>query len=610
MRKLPRGPELSELHQLLSQAMENRGKVILLSFRTANMVQMTLEVCCNLKQSTNAQWALYVEQSGKREVLFEYSSVDVLLVFNKIGMFCSEVKSSAVKTFARLPAQGIEQAAQAEREIEKTVAPQVGLPVSSLPKPSIQMPVAQPAATPFPEAPSAKVPPPGETVSPVKVSPIPVTKPIERPTVAPASQSEPAVQFAAPSFASSSNIVVPPPKPEVVSRIPRDGDLKDLPVTDLLEKIFDDKGTGRLDVRSNDLMATVFIQDGFPVDATAGDVVGDEAMIELLTWQEGTFTFEPRVLRNNHTVYESIESLVKQSKQLTERTNYLKQAGMSATSILLACNPDIQESEFVERVSKDPPCEIASIAKVFCNLDGKLSVEEMRRSLQISRIQFVHIVYHLLHNNLIKIFNDNRPRSTLVLEPRVIDNAAIQSVMMSLRRAETGLFIYPAFLYFLEQEYFRSYRARTYFSVVVFEMRQKKVVDGEVVRRVLPDKAVMEAVLRISQLKRHVDLIAHYDAFDYALLLPNTRCAGAEVFVKRIIKALTEKSLGGGVEPDELSLAFGCSSVPEDFKDLSGLLGAADLAMHQARDSQNTLVMYRDIKGRVQTAETEESAKA
>lgn len=594
MRKLPRGPELSELHQLLSQAMENRGKVILLSFRTANMVQMTLEVCCNLKQSTNAQWALYVDQSGKREVLFEYSSVDVLLVYNKIGMFCSEVKSSAVKTFARLPAQSIGQAGQSDSEGEKTVAPQVGLPVSSLPKPSIQMPVPPPEAKPFPEAPAA-------IVSPVKVSPIPVLKSSESAPPASLPQPEPAAQFAAPSFASSSNIVVPPPKPEVVSRIPRDGDLKDLPMTSLLETIFDDKGTGRLDVRSNELMATVFIQDGFPVDATAGDVVGDEAMIELLTWQEGTFTFEPRVLRNNHTVYESIESLVKQSKQLTERTNYLKQAGMSASSILLACDPDIQESEFVERVSNNPPCEIASIARVFCGLDGKLSVEEMRRSLQISRIQLVHIIYHLLENNLIKIFNDDRPRTTLVLEPRVIDNAAIQSVMMSLRRAETGLFIYPAFLYFLEQEYFRSYRARTYFSVVVFEMRQKKVIDGEVVRRVLPDKAVMEAVLRISQLKRHVDLIAHYDAFDYALLLPNTRCAGAEVFVKRIIKALSEKPLGGGVEPDELTLAFGSSSVPEDFKDLSGLLGAADLAMHQARDSQNTLIMYRDIKGRVQT---------
>ncbi len=593
MRKLPRGPELSELHQLLSQAMENRGKVIMLSFRTANMVQMTLEVCCNLKQSTNAQWALYVEQSGKREALFEYSSVDVLLVYNKIGMFCSEVKNSAVKTFARLPAQ----APGAQPEMEKTVSPQVGLPVSSLPKPSIQMPLPPPDATQFPEAP------------PVKVSPIPVQKAAPPPNPAPPPEPLEAVpQFSAPSFASSTNIVVPPPKPEVVSRIPKDGDLKDLPMTSLLETIFDDKGTGRLDVRNNDLMATVFIQDGFPVDATAGDVVGDEAMIELLTWQEGTFTFEPRVLRNNHTVYESIESLVKQSKELTERTNHLKQAGMSASSILLAFDPEIQEAEFVERVSKNPPCEIAAIARVFCSLDGKLSVEEMRRSLQISRIQLVHIIYHLLENNLIKIFNDNRPRTTLVLEPRVIDNAAIQSVMMSLRRAETGLFIYPAFLYFLEQEYFRSYRSRTYFSVVVFEMRYKKIIDGEVVRKVLPDKAVMEAVLRISQLKRHVDLIAHYDAFDYALLLPNTRCFGAEVFVKRIIKALTDKPLGGGVEPEDLTLSFGSASVPEDFKDLSGLLGAADLAMHQARDSQNTLVMYRDIKGRVQTPEVEEKA--
>lgn len=597
MRKLPRGPELAELHQLLSQAMENRGKVILLSFRTANQVQMSLEVCCSLKMSTNAQWCLYADQAGKRETLFEYSSVDVLLVYNKIGMFCAEVKSSAVKTFARLPAQPAP--GSTEAALDKTVSPdsQIGLPVSSLPKPSIQMPVlpAPPAAPPVISAPPIKE-------RPVIATPKPL---VPEPPV------EPSVQFSvsAPSFAAASNIVVPPPKPTVVSRIPRDGDLKESPMTTLLELIFDDKGTGRLDVRNSDLIATVFIQDGFPVDATAGDVVGDEAMIELLTWQEGTFNFEPRVLRNNHTVYESIESLVKQSKQLAERTNHLKEAGMSSTSIILALNPDIQEEEFVERVSKDPPCEINAIAKVFCSLDGKLSVEEMRRSLSISRIQLVHIIYHLLKNNLIKIYNDERPRSSLVLEPRVIDNAAIQSVMMSLRRAETGLFIYPAFLYFLEQEYFRSYRSRTYFSVVVFEMRQKKVIDGVMVRKVLPEKAIMEAVLRISQLKRHIDLIAHYDAFDYALLLPNTRSSGAEVFVNRIIKSLLDKPLGGGVEPEELSLAFGVSSVPEDFKELSGLLGAADLSMHQARDSTKTLVLYRDIKGRVLTPDPENESK-
>jgi diguanylate cyclase (GGDEF)-like protein len=130
-------------------------------------------------------------------------------------------------------------------------------------------------------------------------------------------------------------------------------------------------------------------------------------------------------------------------------------------------------------------------------------------------------------------------------------------------------------------------------------MKQKKIIDGEVVKRVMPEQAIMDAVLRISQLKRHVDLLAHYDAYDFALLLPNTKAQGASVFVNRFVKVVTERPLAGGIDAAHLHLACGISSVPEDFKELSALLGAADLAMHQAREANVPVVLYRDIKNHV-----------
>ena len=119
--------------------------------------------------------------------------------------------------------------------------------------------------------------------------------------------------------------------------------------------------------------------------------------------------------------------------------------------------------------------------------------------------------------------------------------------------------------------------------------------DGEKRRRPLQPDAIVEAVLRISKLKRHVDLLAHYDTYDYALLLPNTKAKGARIFCSRIINALRNTELAG-VEPKNLSIAFGSASVPEDFKDLSALLGAADLAMKHAREKEIPLVLFKDIK--------------
>lgn len=226
-------------------------------------------------------------------------------------------------------------------------------------------------------------------------------------------------------------------------------------------------------------------------------------------------------------------------------------------------------------------------------LDGSQTVEEMVHTKQISRIQLIGLIYHLMTNDLVKISNKTVEPKPFAVQPRIIDGAAIQAVMMSLRRVETGMFIYPAFLYFLEQEYFRCYRSRSPLSVIVFEMR---MIGGSSGRQMLPSHAVLDAVLRISQLKRHVDLLAHYDAFDYALLLPNTKANGAQIFANRLVRALTSAPLGGEVDPSKLLLSMGCASIPEDFVDLSSLLGAADLSMAQAKEQKKHVIMYRDIK--------------
>ena len=71
--------------------------------------------------------------------------------------------------------------------------------------------------------------------------------------------------------------------------------------------------------------------------------------------------------------------------------------------------------------------------------------------------------------------------------------------MMSLRRPDSGFFTYPAFLYFLEQEYFRAYRTGSPMSVAIFQMsvergmgmrsqRYAMVVDNGVIKGLFVEK--------------------------------------------------------------------------------------------------------------------------
>ncbi|MFN8553348.1 MAG: diguanylate cyclase [Candidatus Obscuribacterales bacterium] len=187
---------------------------------------------------------------------------------------------------------------------------------------------------------------------------------------------------------------------------------------------------------------------------------------------------------------------------------------------------------------------------------------------------------------------------SLLLCPRNIDGEAIQNVMTSLRNQHTGMFMTPAFLYFLEQEYFRNLRSRSSLSVIVFDLREESPEDGNMVRKILPAAALVEAVVRITALKRHVDILAHYDDESYALLLPHTKSAGAKTLANRLIRSLTDRPLAN-VEPSRLAISIGCASIPEDFVDLPKLLGATDLTLSHAKKTRTRLVMYSDIRNSV-----------
>ena len=381
------------------------------------------------------------------------------------------------------------------------------------------------------------------------------------------------------------------------STVPPTGDLALVEVSRLLQSILLAKMTGRLDVDHGSIHAKIFFVDGEPMHADINGIAGDEGILDLLTWRQGKYKFEPRMRVSERNVGQSIESLVIQGVHLVDKVAFLKNVGLMPDSVLQRKHEGLQNQDFDHLATQDSSIDPMLLKRFFQTIDDKTTVKAQVDKMRLTRSQWVPVVNLLLSNDLVTFTNDfvGVKEEKAQIAPKAIDKSKIHSVMMSLRRPETGMFTYPAFLYFLEQEYFRGYRSGSPLSVMVMEMR---VISGppSFAREPLDVPAVAEVVRRISRLKRHIDLLAHYEQYDFAMLLPNTKTSGANTFAQRIAKAIWSSPIAHGVDSANLSLAFGVACIPEDCLDLGVLLASAEAAKAQALRAAVPIALYRDIK--------------
>ncbi|HEY9777045.1 MAG TPA: DUF4388 domain-containing protein [Planktothrix sp.] len=375
------------------------------------------------------------------------------------------------------------------------------------------------------------------------------------------------------------------------------GDLAHVQMPTLLQSILMAKMTGRLKIESSDREAEVYFQGGIPVHAMATDTLGEESIFELLTWKDGNFYFEPGATTDAHTIKQPLDTLLLQGMQLIDNAAYLRNKGLRPEALIARKHQNLSEPDFEAMVKSGMPLNMTAQKQFYKAIVETETIQQLLEKLRLPRSMWIQLMCNLLRTDLISIEQPRAgKRDKPPLEPKGIDKRAIMNIMMSLRSPETGMFTYPAFLYFLEQEYFRAYRSASPISVVVFQMRIYSA-NLDPVREPLPLSALSEAVRRISRVKRHVDLLAHYEAYDYALLLPNTKTGGAQIFANRLVKALmSEPLIPGVVDGSNLQVAFGIASIPEDFLDLSLLLSAAEVAKNAAVHGAGPVALYRDIK--------------
>jgi GGDEF domain-containing protein len=209
------------------------------------------------------------------------------------------------------------------------------------------------------------------------------------------------------------------------------------------------------------------------------------------------------------------------------------------------------------------------------------------------KVEYIPIIFNLVSCGLVQITDQAPQQNRLAtLKSLGIDEAAVQGVLKNLLRPETGILTYPAFIYLLDQEYLRYEYFNTPFSLLVFSIGQRKQ-EGNV--EALQMLAVRRAMQRISLVKRQIDMLGHYETFDYAMILPSTNSTAASALANRIADVLREAPLSSDMDSRSLALAFGVATVPEDCQELDKVLLAARKARDKAKFTQQRVCLAREI---------------
>ncbi len=372
-----------------------------------------------------------------------------------------------------------------------------------------------------------------------------------------------------------------------------EGKLEDMPIPTLLQSMNMGGMTGKVVITDEMNQSELFFDGGDLVHATCLNFKGDLAITELVTWETGKFFFFKDEKSDQRTVKKRLDGILMEAVTLLDQSRYLFNTGLKMDLYIAKKYPNLSEAEFEAKIREAAPHDLAPQKEFYVKLDGNQTLFDILREKPMPKRDWVPVMFNLMQCDLIELRETPlRPDKTKLLQATVLDRVAIDNIFRSLKRSDTNVISYPAFQFFLEMEYNRYQLFGTPFCVVIFDMWMVGVGKQEP----LPVQALAEASKRINNLKRSIDIMAHFETFNYGLLLPNTETASAAILCHRILEVLNGSPLMMGMDQRKAALSFGIAGVPEDCRDISLLLSAAKVAKNVAQQSEFPIVMFKDLQ--------------
>lgn len=257
---------------------------------------------------------------------------------------------------------------------------------------------------------------------------------------------------------------------------------------------------------------------------------------------------------------------------------------MKADSILARSESGLSETQFEEKLARAVPIEMAKQKKFYHLIDNTTSLGELIAGEKLSRSLWVPLVYNLVSSGIVTILQPaarsklRQGKSKSGGSASEIDLGLNRTTIDSFARShiysDSGVISYVAFLYFIEQEYYRFECFRSPFSLVLLRPKMRLYIGGEAQEQEVDKEMLQEVIGRVNLTKRKADLLAHYQNDSYALLLPHTNLQGVTAFAGRLVGALMSRPFAAGKnnEAKKLVLTVGIASLPENCEDWVSLV--------------------------------------
>ncbi|MBX9570520.1 MAG: DUF4388 domain-containing protein [Candidatus Obscuribacterales bacterium] len=369
------------------------------------------------------------------------------------------------------------------------------------------------------------------------------------------------------------------------------GRLENMQIATLVQSIQMSKMNGRLQLHDKGEIAQIFFNEGNPVHATTPEANGDSAVVEVMAWETGDFLFFPDEMTAEKSVRRRLDGMIMEGITLLDQQKFLTKQGVKPESYLLRKEARISPDEFKSRVSRGAPLDLQTQMTLYEMCDGRMRLQDILQRRPMTKIEWVPLVFNLLSCGLITIA-DVSPFASKAqgLAATEFDRGMIAGVLKSLTRGDTGMFTYPALLFFLEREFAKSCAFGMPLTLIVFEARIV-MAEGP---QTLPIQAMKEIAARAETMKRPFDILAHYETFDFAVMLPGANTKTARMFAQRFADSLINVPLIQG-QTQRLLLAGGIASIPEDTQELGRLMSAAREAKTKAKEARAPLKAFSEL---------------